>query len=184
MIQIEIPGKELYDDALSIFITQKKESLRLEHSLVSLSKWESKWCKPFLSNDEKTEEETIDYIRCMTISKNNNPDVYNYIPQDELDTIEKYISAPMTATWFGNVDKKTKPGKRDVITAEVIYYWMITFEIPMECEKWHLNRLFTLIQVCDVKNKSNARHNKKNKPDMTARAALNKARRKTNNTKG
>lgn len=154
MLQLTIPGVEEWDPVKEEFITVFKErSLQLEHSLVSLSKWESKWCRPFLSQDTRTLEETIDYVRCMTITQNVDSDIYKYLTDDNIRTINEYIDAKMTATWFSDKQsgKKGKKGN-EVITNELIYYWMIAYNIPKECEKWHLNRLLTLIRVCEIKN--------------------------------
>lgn len=183
MLRITIPATELWDENKEEFITIKEQTLQLEHSLVSLSKWESKWCKPFLSKDIKTEEETLDYIRCMTITQNVDPNVYNFIPNNIREEIKEYIEAPMTATWF-NDDKNGKGGKgnSEQITSELVYYWMIAQNIPFECEKWHLNRLLTLIKVCNVKNQPPKKMSKK--ALMSRNAALNAARRKQLNTKG
>lgn len=181
MLQITIPATEQWDEAKQEFINTKEQKLQLEHSLVSLSKWESKWCKPFLGKDEKTDEETIDYIRCMTITQNVDPSVYDFIPNDVREQITKYINAPMTATWFSKEQKGGK-GSSEQITSELVYYWMISLNIPFECQKWHLNRLLTLIRVCNVKNQPPKKMSKKSL--MSRNAALNAARRKQFNTKG
>lgn len=152
MLKIVVPEGEAYNELTGEFITAKEQALQLEHSLVSLSKWESKWCIPFLSKDEKTFEETSDYVRCMTITQNVDPNVYTFITQENIRVVSEYIKAPMTATIFSKDNKS--PINRDVVTAEIIYYWMITFNIPFECEKWHLNRLLTLINVCNIKNQT------------------------------
>ena len=152
MIQITIPETEFFNAKTNEFYTAKKVTISLEHSLVSVSKWESKWKKPFLTNDSKTREETIDYIRCMTITQNVPDEAYSRITPDIIAEIQKYIDDPMTATWFSDTSSTTSPKRREVITAELIYYWMIAFNIPIECQKWHLNRLLTLIKVCDIKN--------------------------------
>lgn len=180
MLTITIPAKELFDEETQTFLTTKEQTLQLQHSLVSLSKWESKWCKPFLSNDEKTLEETIDYIKCMTITQNVNPTVYNFLSHSNIEEINKYIQNPMTATTFNDLNQRGR-GK-EIITSELIYYWMIALNIPMECQKWHLNRLLTLIRVCNVKN---APPKKMSKKDITSKyASLNAARRKKLNSKG
>ena len=181
MLIITIPAIEGFDDEKQEFvILAKEQTLQLEHSLVSLSKWESKWCKPFLSKDDKTLDETIDYIKCMTITQNVNPNVYNRLSKENVKAINDYIDAPMTATTF-NGDNQRGRG-REIITSELIYYWMITLNIPMECQKWHLNRLLTLIRVCNVKNSP---PKKMSKRDITNRyAALNAARKKQLNTNG
>ena len=180
MLQITIPSTELWDEENNEFKRTKEYVLQLEHSLVSISKWESKWNKVFLSKEEKTYEETIDYIKCMTITQNIPDEAYRYITKSNVDKIDKYISAPMTATWFSN-EKPTK-GNREQTTSELIYYWMIALNIPFECQKWHLNRLLTLIRVCNVKNTPPKKMSKRSL--MQRNAALNAARRKQFNTTG
>lgn len=170
MLEVTIPGQEMWDEKKEEFISTKGTTLRLEHSLVSLSKWESKWHKPFLGNGEKTVEETIDYIRCMTLTQNVDPKVYDFINDAVIKQVEEYIDNPMTATWFSDIG--TNNGKEEVVTAEIIYYWMIAQQVPFECQKWHLNRLITLIRVCNEKNKPPEKMSKK---DF---AAINAARRK------
>jgi len=180
MLQVTIPAREFFDENKQEFVNVKEDILQLEHSLVSLSKWESKWCKPFLGKDKKTTEETIDYIRCMTITQNISPDAYNNIPDKIFAQITEYINAPMTATWF--TEHPGAPRNREVVTAELIYYWMIAQNIPMECQKWHLNRLLTLIKVCGLKNTPPRKMGRK---EMLAnRRALNEARRNQINSKG
>ena len=180
MLRITIPAVEQWDEAKQEFIYTKEQTLSLEHSLVSLSKWESKWCKPFLTKQEKTFEETLDYIKCMTLTQNVDPEVYNYLTNENIKEINEYIGAPMTATYFS--DEKTSKTSREQVTAELIYYWMIALNIPFECQKWHLNRLLTLIKVCNIKNQSPKKRSKKD--IMSRNAALNAARRKRLNTKG
>jgi len=180
MLQITIPAVELWDERKQEFVTTKEQTLQLEHSLVSLSKWESKWCKPFLTKQEKTFEETLDYIKCMTTTQNVDPEVYNHLTNENIEEINKYIEAPMTATYFS--DDKTAKSSREQITAELIYYWMIALNIPFECQKWHLNRLLTLIKVCNIKNQPPKKRSRKE--IMSRNAALNAARRKQLNTKG
>ena len=180
MLRITIPAVEQWDEAKQEFIYTKEQTLSLEHSLVSLSKWESKWCKPFLTKQEKTFEETLDYIKCMTLTQNVDPEVYNYLTNGNIKEINEYIEAPMTATYFS--DEKTSKTSREQVTAELIYYWMIAFNIPFECQKWHLNRLLTLIKVCNIKNQPPKKRSKKD--IMSRNAALNAARRKQLNTKG
>lgn len=180
MLQITIPETELWDEVNEEFITIKEKTLQLEHSLVSLSKWESKWCKPFLSNDKKTNEEILDYIKCMTITQNVDPDVYNYLTPNNKKEIDEYIKAPMTATWFS--EDKSKGPNREIITSEIIYYYMFALGIPMECQKWHLNRLITQIRVCSIKNQPPKKMSRNE--IMSRNAALNAARRKKLNTKG
>lgn len=180
MLEIVIPAVEQWDEINQEFVNTEEQTLTLEHSLLSLSKWESKWCKPFLSQDIKTDEETIDYIKCMTLTPNVDPSVYTFMSNDIREQINKYIAAPMTATWFS----EDKQGKRssEQITSELIYYWMISLNIPFECQEWHLNRLLTLVRVCDVKNQPSKKMSKKDV--MSRNKALNMARRKRLNTKG
>lgn len=181
MLYITVPSVELWDEAKEEFVKTKEQTLQLEHSLVSVSKWEAKWCKVFLSRKEKTYEETIDYIKCMTITQNVSPDTYKYLTKDNIEQINKYISAPMTATWFSE-DKSGSRSNSEQVTSELIYYWMIAFNIPFECQKWHLNRLLTLIRVCNIKNKP---AKKMSRSDIMRRnASLNAARRKQLNTNG
>ena len=181
MLTITVPiSPEGWDEEKQEFVEPKSQTLQLEHSLVSLSKWESKRQKPFYSKKDMSNEETLDYIKCMTLTKNVDPDVYNHLTQENIKTILDYIGNPMTATTFG---KETNSGNnREVITSELIYYWMIASNIPFECQKWHLNRLITLIRVCSIKN---APPKKRSKRDIMSRnAALNAARRKQFNSNG
>ena len=180
MLRITIPAVEQWDEEKMEFVSSKETTLSLEHSLVSLSKWESKWCKAFLSNKEKTYEETIDYVKCMTLTQNVNPDVYNNLSNDNIMQINKYIEAPMTATVF----RKNQQGKsnREVVTSELVYYWMIALNIPFECQKWHLNRLLTLIEVCNIKNAPPKKMGRN--AILRQNAELNAARRKQLNTTG
>ena len=180
MLQITIPAVELFDENKNEFVTTKAQTLQLEHSLVSLHKWESKWCKPFLSKQDKSPEELLDYIKCMTITQNVDPNVYVFLTDDNLRQINSYIEAPMTATYFSE-DKNAKKN-REIVTAELIYYWMFALNIPFECRKWHLNQLLTLVKVCSIKNQPPKKRSKK---DILSRnAALNAARRKQFNTTG
>lgn len=181
MLQITIPAREFFNEATGEFFTVKERTLQLEHSLVSLSKWEAKWNKAFLSNKEKTTEEVIDYFRCMTITQNVDPQVYNFLSQENIDRINEYISAPMTATYFSD-DKKSIGSRRETVTSELIYYWMIALNIPFECQKWHLNRLLALIKVCQIKTQPPKKHSASE--IMRRNAALNAARRKKLNTRG
>lgn len=180
MFDLFIKGVDLYDEQNGEFVSTKDTTLRLEHSLISLSKWESKWHKPFLGKEEKTEEEIRDYVRCMTITQNVDPVIYLGLTREHYEQIEKYMSDTMTATWFN--DKHNPPSKQKAVTAELIYYWMISLQIPFECERWHLNRLLTLIRVC---NSENTPKKKMRKGDVFKQnAQLNEARRKMLNSKG
>lgn len=179
MLQLVIKPREEWNETAQEFVYTRGYTLQLEHSLVSISKWEAKWCKPFLSKDEKTYEETIDYIRCMTITQNVDPKVYNLLTVENVSDVNKYIENPMTAT---TVRETNGPKSREVITSELIYFWMISYQIPFECQKWHLNRLLTLIRVCSIKNTP---AKKQSKRDILSRnSALNAARRQQMNSKG
>lgn len=181
MLEIIIPGTEEWDEYKEEFITTKETTLRLEHSLVSLSKWESRWCKPFLDSKDKTIEETLDYIRCMTLTQNVDPNVYYGLTSENVKQVEEYISAPMTATTISRRNNKTF-GQKETITSELIYYWMIALNIPFECQKWHLTRLITLIEVCNIKNSP---PKKLSRNELLMRnAELNAKRRKELNSKG
>jgi hypothetical protein len=178
MLKVTIPSVELFDEKQMKFSNSKEVTLTLEHSLVSISKWESVWRKPFLTKENKTKAETLDYIKCMTITQNVDPTVYNYIPQKIIDIIVEYIETPRTATIVPEISGKTN---REVITSELIYYWMVIFNIPFECQTWHLDRLLTLIKVINLKNQPKRKGNMKDL--MSRNAALNakrKAELKTN----
>lgn len=180
MLELKIEAIEFYDEYKEEFVNIKEQTLRLEHSLVSLQKWESKWCKPFLTKEQRTREESIDYIKCMTLTQNVDPLVYEFMTQDHMSKVNDYIAAPMTATTFSDIHNK--PGGSEQITAELVYYWMIALNIPFECKKWHLNQLLTLVKVCNIKNQPPKKMSKRD--IMSRNAALNAARRKQLNTKG
>lgn len=183
MLQITVPKVELWDEKNEEFISLNEQTLSLEHSLVSISKWESKWHKAFLGKLDKTNEEILDYVRCMTLNKNVSDDVYYRLSSENLEAINSYINNPMTAVHFPDDDDKGKKTSREVVTNEVIYYWMISFNIPVEFEKWHINHLLTLIKVCEIKNNPKSKRMSK-KEIMNRNRALNEARRKQFNTKG
>lgn len=183
MLKITVQPRKYWDSKREMFFTypEKPVTLQLEHSLVSLSKWEAKWNKPFLSStDKRTAEEIQDYVRCMLINKDVDPNIFLLLPEENIKEIIDYIDAPMTATTFSN--RQDKPGK-EIITNELIYYWMIVLQIPFNpCEKWHLNRLMTLIRVCSIKNapqKTMGANEIRNR-----NRALNDARRKAMHTRG
>ena len=181
MLRILVPlGVEQWDEKTEEFIQPDYFTLELEHSLVALSKWESKWQKPFLSKQDKTIAETMDYIKCMTVTENVDPCIYDLLTSNNISEVMKYIGDPMTATTISD-DKSAKPN-REIVTAEIIYHWMIAFQIPFECQHWHLNRLLTLIRVCSIKNQPPKKMNKRDV--MSRNAALNAARRKQLNTRG
>lgn len=181
MLTITIPASEAWDAQSNKFVYIKEQTLCLEHSLVSVSKWEAKWHRPFLDRrHEKTEEEAIDYIRCMTITQNVDQNIYYFLTDDNLKAIQKYIDDPMTATTF--VKEEGKGGSTKITTSEIIYYWMIAQNIPMECQKWHLNRLLTLIRVCNEENKPKKKQKKGDQ--IRNYAALNAQRRAASGSRG
>lgn len=184
MLQIDVPEREYFDDSKQEFIYYKKQTLLLEHSLISISKWESKWKKPFLETKDRTMEETIDYIRCMTLNTNVDPDAYTGLTRDIFEKVGQYINDTMTATWFNNKQPGNgKPGgKGQVVTSELIYYWMIAYEIPSEYQKWHLNRLLTLIRICEIKNQPSKKMRKKD--ILSSNRALNESRKRAMGTRG
>lgn len=177
MLTINVPEMEYFDNSKSEFIVYPSKIINLEHSLVSISKWESKWLKPFLVKDQKTPEETIDYIKCMCL---------DYVEDHYIDTIVKnfshtiidYINSPMTATTI----KKNGGNSREIVTSELVYYWMVSLNIPLECDKWHINRLLTLINVCDIKNSPSKKMSKKE--TLSRNASLNASRKKALCTSG
>lgn len=180
MLSITVSENELWNEEKQEFVFVKEQTLQLEHSLVSLSKWESKWHKAFLGKSEKTYEESLDYIRCMTITQHVKPEVYYCLTNDQIEKIYAYISEDMTAISFR--DNKKGMGSRETITSELIYYWMIMFHIPTEFQKWHLSRLIALIRLCDIKNTP---HKKKTARELVSQyASINAARRKELNSKG
>ena len=178
---ITVPEQEFFNSETNEFYTIKSTTFKIEHSLVAIAKWESKWHIAFLDNNvEKTNEMMIDYIRCMTISQNVDPQIYYHLPTSIIKEINEYIDDPMTATTFNDLNKGVNRG--EFVTNELIYYWMIAQNIPLECEKWHLNRLMTLIRVCSEKNKD---PKKMNKRDIINRnRALNEARKRAYGTRG
>jgi hypothetical protein len=181
MLTIYVPDHEFFNDLTNQFYTIKGQEIKLEHSLVSVAKWESRWHKPFLTKEDKTRDETIDYIKCMTISQNVNPDLYLTIDQKLINKVVAYIEDPMTATTFSEKENQGRVN-REVITAEIIYFWMVALNVPFECQKWHLNRLLTLINICNIKNKS---PKKMTRQEIIARnRALNADRRAKLGTSG
>ena len=179
-ITITIPGKDLYDAATGRFITTKDTTLTMEHSLISLSKWESKWHKPYLTQTQKSEEEILDYLRCMCLDKNVDPNIFYGLDAKTYKRITEYIADPMTATTIKRRDQRPN---REIITSELIYFWMSSLTIPFSpCEKWHLNRLLTLIEVASIKNQPPKKMGAKEWASQ--RAALNAQRRAKYHTRG
>lgn len=185
MLELKLDGAELFNEQTLEFVNFEPTTIRLEYSLEAISRWESKWHKPFLQTKEMLKNNTItnemmlDYISCMSIDGPISPETINRLTESDLKKIKDYMEDPMTATWFS---KEGKSSNKDVITAELIYYMMVSYNIPFECEKWHLNRLLTLIRVCGEKNKP---PKKMKKSEILANNhALNKARRKASGSKG
>lgn len=182
MLTIKIHGEELFDEETNQFITIDEATIHLEHSLVSLSKWESKYKKPFLSSTEKTEEEVYDYIRCMVVSPEGALDGEIILSNENLERIQKHIGDTRSATTFNELPQQSGAGRRETITSELIYYWMVAFNVPIECETWHLNRLFSLLKICNIKN-SKGKKIPKNEIARRNRE-LNEKRKAELNTRG
>lgn len=181
MLIIKVPESEYWDEINSEFVKIKSFTLMLEHSLISISKWESKWFKSFLSKDDKTSEELLDYIKCMTLNPQHVEDyLYNFLTKDNLKEINEYIESPRTATTFS--EGKKEGLKKEIITSELIYYWMIALNIPFECQKWHLNRLLTLIRICNIKNQPPKKMGKREL--MNRNTQINALRRQQMGTSG
>lgn len=182
MLELIIPKREWYDEVKEEFIYTQQYKLRLIHSLVSISKWEAKWEKAFLSKHKKTLEETLDYIRCMTVTQNIPDSAYGNLTANNVEDINEYIDARMSATVINNHDDNKGAGVNQVVTSEVIYHWMIALDIPFECQKWHLNRLLTLISVRNIKTQE---PKKMSRSEILRRnKELNEERLEKLNTKG
>lgn len=180
MLVIEVGGEESYNNDTGEFLTVGGTELRLEHSLASLSKWESIHEKAFIGNEEKTDEEMLSYIKCMSIDGEIPPELFAKIDQAKMDEIADYINAKRSATWFH--EQKTTGSTRETITSELIYYWMVSYNIPFECQDWHLNRLLNLIRICGIKNTP---PKKMSKSELARRnRELNAQRRASLNSRG
>lgn len=179
MLQIVVPATEMFDESTQTFFEGKEYKLTLEHSLVSVSKWESATHKPFLDErHEKTYDETIFYVKCMTVNSGVPSEVYNRLSAESIEQINDYIDDPMTATTIRSISKHQS---REIVTSEIIYHWMISLGIPFECQKWHLNRLLTLIQVCNIRNNPK----KMSKAEaLKSNRDLNRQRRQALNSSG
>lgn len=181
MLRIDVEGSEFFDENKNEFVQVKGRQLTLEHSLLSLSKWEAIWKKPFLTDEEKTSEEYLDYIKCMTITQNVDPLLYSCLSEKNFNQIKEYIHDPHTATKITSVGGNNN--RHRTITSELIYYWMIANNIPPEYEKWHLNRLLTLIRICAIENNPNKKKMSRN-AIYNQNRQLNAARRAKYNTRG
>lgn len=183
MLEIIVPDKELWDEANEQFINFHETKLELEHSLVAISKWEAKWHKPFLSKyTQKSNEEVIDYIRCMTLTPNVDQNIYKCLTKDNITQIDDYINNPMTATTIKKIQTENNNNNREQITSELIYYWMLELKIPVEFQNWHINRLITLIELCEVKNTPPKKLSRAE--IMRRNEAINAANRKRFKSKG
>lgn len=186
MLEILVPSIEYYDEERNIFVDTKATKIQLEHSLLSISKWESKWKIPFMDQSStKTEEQMIDYIRCMTINKDVDPKVFRLMPTEIRKQIDDYMNSSMTATWFREEGPKKR--SREIITSEIVYWWMFSQGIPLECQKWHINRLLTQIRVCSEKNRelsNSGKRGRMSKDKLSNRKALNSKRKSRLNSKG
>ena len=149
MLRIQIEGEEFFDEVDNTFSTVGDIVLDLEHSLISLSKWEAEFQKPFLGPGEKTTEEILEYVHAMIMTPDVPGNIMKRFNADHLTKVNEYIESSQSATTFGQMPRT--PGRSEIITSELIYYWMVAFNIPFECEQWHLNRLFALIRICNVK---------------------------------
>lgn len=181
MLTIQVPTVEGFDQRSQTFINLPGCTLVMEHSLVSLSKWESKFCKPFLSKEDKTPDEALAYIEAMTLTENYPAGIFEQLSKENFDSINEYVNRKMTATKFFDEGKKVL--NRETVTADLIYYWMLALQIPIETENWHLNRLLTLIQVCNLKNQP-PKKSKNTRDSMAERRALNESRKARYNTAG
>ncbi|MBE6724977.1 MAG: hypothetical protein E7576_07255 [Ruminococcaceae bacterium] len=182
MLRINIPSGDIWDEQNQEFLYSEGKTILLEHSLVSLAKWESRWKKPFFSKTPKTRAESIDYIRCMTLTPNVDKKIYGTLTQASIDIVNQYIADPMTATTFSDGGKTNHPS-RETVTAELIYYWMTALQIPFECQNWHLNRLLTLIRVCNIKNQPKKKKGT-SRDSLSQRARLNRERKARLGTTG
>lgn len=179
MLTITIPQRRFFVEETEEYLYMPAKTLKLEHSLLSVSKWESKWHKSYLSSKEFTPEESMDYVRCMSLDPNVTTETIKQLTTENYEEIRAYIENPMTATTFRDDGKKHQ--KQSIITSELIYHMMLQYGIPFECEKWHLNRLFTLLRVCDAKH-SPTRQTKAETAAMYR--ALSESRRKKTGSHG
>lgn len=182
MLEIYIEPQEFLNEETNEIIRVPDAKLQLEHSLISIKKWESKWHKPFLGKAEKTNEELLDYIRCMSLTSNINPLVFQYLPPHIMVEIINYIKDPMTATWFNTNSIGASKSSMETITNEIIYYWMIKFGVPFECQKWHIEQLLALIKTISIKDAPSKKMSKQE--ELAQRKALNAKRRAQMKSRG
>lgn len=150
MLKLIIEGDEVFNEETAEFSTVDDAVVYLEHSLISLSKWEAKYQEPFLSSTDKTHEQIMDYIQFMIFSPGESSEIVSGLSKKNIEEIQAYIDSPQSATTFGEMPDRKSRG--EVITSELIYYWLVAYNIPFECQSWHLNRLLALIRICNIKN--------------------------------
>lgn len=183
MFKIQLRLNERFDEEKNEFV-HDPFTLEMEHSLVSLSKWESKWEKPFLDDVERSAEELASYIECMVLNLDVPEDFLIHLTDEDLKSINEYIGSNQTATWFNDRSPKRKKPGGEKITSELVYYWMIAHQIPFECQHWHLNRLLTLIRICEIKNMPEKKNRMNTRDAAAERRALNERRLKELGTEG
>lgn len=181
MLKIHIKPVELFDEKTMEFITVKEQTIAMEHSLVSIAKWEEKWEIPFIGRQEKTDEQWLDYFRCMTITQNVPEETFYALSAENISEIQKYIEAPHSATFFKESNSK---GPVKTVTSEEIYSWMISLQIPVEFQKWHINRLLNLIRLININNDPSKKNKKMTSKDLRNRNEINAQRRAMLNSKG
>ena len=181
MLELTVEG-ELYDESENEFITVGPRTVRFEHSLLSVSKWEQIYKKPFLADNDKSDEEIYHYFELMVVDANVPTNFISRLSNENIEEINELITDSATATWFSN-NKITRPSTQ-TYTSELIYYWVFSLGISIEVELWHINRLLTLIRIYEAQNDKQSSTNKKTVPNMADRRALNEQRRRQYNTKG
>lgn len=180
MLKIVIDGTENFNNNTQTFHQLDDIVIELEHSLVSVAKWESIYQKAFLSDNKKTSDEIFEYFKNMIVRCNADLDVLDKCSQENFNKIQEYIDSNQSATTFGSMPERRGPG--EIITSELIYYWMIAFNVPFECQFWHLNRLFSLIRICNIKN---SKPKKMSRTEIAQRnSELNAKRKAELGTKG
>ena len=182
MLKITISAGEFFNEETEEFINLEPTDVEFEHSLVSLSKWESEYQKPFLDNKEKTPEEIYRYVELMVITPNFDLKTLERMTQEDVEKINAYLESPQSATTFGHMPKR--PGRGEIITSELIYFWMVSYEIPFECQYWHLNRLFALVKICNIKNDSKSNRSMPRHEIASRNRELNEQRKKKLGTSG
>lgn len=184
MFVLNIKEKVLWNEKDQEFVTISPYTIKIEHSLLSIRKWESKWHKPFMTQTQKTQAEQKDYVRCMTIGYELPEEVYATLDAQEMNEVFTYMNEPMTATWFSENDQKQAKSKMgsETVTYEIVYYWMSKLNIPYDCEKWHINSLMTLIKVSMLKEQPSKKMSKRDV--MSQNRALNEQRKAKMKSKG